>query len=186
MRTARVRVVPYDAAWKSSFEEIKKELLAAVGDLAVGIEHIGSTSVEGLCAKPCIDMDLVIAKDADFSAVCQGLSSIGYFHEGDLGIAGREAFGYEGKAHLMKHHLYVCRQGCAELRRHLAFRDFLRKSPSAVREYGAVKMEGARFFPNDIDRYIEYKAPFIESVYAILDAADIRCEEENGDLLEEI
>ena len=56
MRTTKVMVVPYDKAWKSAFEEIKSEIEAAIGDLIVGIEHVGSTSVEGLSAKPCIDM----------------------------------------------------------------------------------------------------------------------------------
>ena len=60
MRTPRVVVVPYDAAWKDAFEKIKGEIECALGDLAIGIEHVGSTSVEGLCAKPCIDIDVII------------------------------------------------------------------------------------------------------------------------------
>ena len=60
MRTKKVIVVPYDKAWKSAFEEIKREIELVIGDLIIGIEHVGSTSVEGLSAKPIIDIDVVI------------------------------------------------------------------------------------------------------------------------------
>lgn len=60
MRTKRVVVESYDKTWTSAFEEIKKEIESAVGDLIIGIEHVGSTSVEGLSAKPIIDIDIII------------------------------------------------------------------------------------------------------------------------------
>ena len=165
MKTARVMVVPYDPAWKSDFEAIKKEIEAAVGDLIIGIEHVGSTSVEGLSAKPCIDIDVVI-KDYDvFDAVARKLEAIGYVHEGNLGIADREAFRYSDKPHLQKHHLYVCPQHSKELHRHVTFRDFLKSNPAAVKRYGEVKETAAQLFFDDIDRYIEYKSPCIEELY---------------------
>ena len=86
MRTARVVIMPYDTAWKSAFEEIKKEIESAVGALIVGIEHVGSTSVEGLSAKPCIDIDVIIKDYSVFDSVVKKLETIGYIHEGDLGI----------------------------------------------------------------------------------------------------
>ena len=165
MRTAKVIVLPYDEAWKFEFEKIKNEILFAVGDLAVGIEHVGSTSVEGLAAKPCIDIDLVIKDYSVFPTVVKRLADIGYIHEGDLGIKDREAFKYSDKPHLYKHHLYVCPEYSRELLRHIAFRDFLRKNPEAAKEYARVKREGAKLFPNDIDKYIEHKAPCIERIY---------------------
>ena len=60
MRTRKVVVLPYNAAWQSAFEKIKGEIEVAIGDLIIGIEHVGSTSVEGISAKPCIDIDVVI------------------------------------------------------------------------------------------------------------------------------
>ena len=86
MRTSKVVVLPYDSCWKADFEKIKSEIETAVGDLIVGIEHVGSTSVEGLSAKPCIDIDVIIKDYSMFSAVVFKLAEIGYFHEGDLGI----------------------------------------------------------------------------------------------------
>ena len=93
------------------------------------------------------------------------LGSIGYRHEGNLGIEGREAFKYDGKEHLQPHHLYVCPEDSAELKRHIAFRDYLRTHPEAVREYSQVKEKGAALYPHDIEKYIEHKSPFIEKVY---------------------
>ncbi len=165
MRTAKVVVLPYRAAWAGEFEAIRAELFCALGELVLGIEHVGSTAVEGMSAKPCIDIDIIIKDYTVFDAVVERLASIGYVHEGDLGIKGREAFCYTDKPHLQRHHLYVCPQGSAELHRHVTFRNFLRTHPEAVKEYSRVKEEGARLFPNDIDGYIAYKSPCIAKLY---------------------
>ena len=165
MRTARVKVLPYDESWKTAFEEIKREIENALGDLIVGIENVGSTSVEGLSAKPCIDLDVVIKDYGVFDAVVGKLESIGYIHEGNLGIQDREAFKYSDKPHLMQHHLYVCPQYSEELHRHITFRDFLRSNPEAAKKYGMTKEMAAQLFPDDIDKYIEYKTPCIQELY---------------------
>lgn len=165
METVNVIVTPYDPGWRSDFECIRLELEPVLGELIIGIEHVGSTSVEGLSAKPCIDLDVVIEDETALDRVIHALGKIGYTHEGDLGIPGREAFKYTGKSHLQKHHLYVCPKNSPELHRHITFRDYLRCNPDAVRRYSAVKEEGARLFPNDIDGYIAHKAPCIAALY---------------------
>ena len=165
MKRKRVIVVPYDKNWKSAFEEIRKEIENAIGDLIIGIEHIGSTAVDGLAAKPCIDIDVIIKDYSVFNTVVRKLEAIGYIHEGDLGIKGREAFKYTNKEHLQQHHLYVCPRDSIELHCHIAFRDFLRSNPEAVRKYGAIKEKAAQLFPTDIDQYIAYKTPCIEELY---------------------
>ena len=167
MRAKRVVVLPYDEAWKSAFEEIKREIEAVIGDKILGIEHVGSTSVQGMSAKPCIDMDVIIQDYSVFDEVVERLKSLGYSHEGNLGIKDREAFKYADKPHLLKHHLYVCPQHSEELHRHITFRDFLRSNPEAVQKYSAVKEKAAALFPNDIDQYIEYKSPCIEVLYSM-------------------
>ena len=165
MKTRKVVVMPYDRAWKSAFEDIKAEIENALGDLAIAIEHVGSTSVEGMSAKPCIDLDVVIEDYSVFDKVVAKLATIGYIHEGDLGIKDREAFKYSDKPRLMLHHLYVCPKNSAELRRHVAFRDYLRSDPEAVKKYSAVKEKAAEMFSDDIDGYIRYKSPCIEDLY---------------------
>ena len=167
MRTTKVIVLPYDKGWKSAFEAIKQEIAWVIGDLIMGIEHVGSTSVEGLSAKPCIDLDVIIRDYTVFDEVVQKLESIGYIHEGNLGIEDREAFRYTNKPHLLTHHLYVCPQYSQELHRHITFRDFLRNNPEAAKQYGQVKEEAAQLFPDDIDRYIEYKSLCIAQLYAL-------------------
>ena len=165
MSAKSVIVVPYDEAWKSAFEEIKKEIKGAIGELIIGIEHVGSTSVEGLSAKPCIDIDVIIKDYSIFNDVVNKLETIGYIHKGNLGIKDREAFKYVDKPHLQKHHLYVCPQYSEELHRHITFRDFLRNNPELAKKYGSVKETAAQLFPDDIDKYIEYKSPCIEELY---------------------
>ena len=166
MVTKHVVVLPYDEQWKQDFLRIKAELTNALGQLTIGIEHVGSTSVRGLSAKPIIDIDVIIKDYTVLKDVAAALMKIGYQHEGDLGIVGREAFKYNGKEHLQEHHLYVCPEDSPELKRHIAFRDYLRTHPDAVREYSHIKEEGAKRYPNDIERYIEHKSPFIEKIYA--------------------
>lgn len=167
MRTRKVVVLPYDEAWESDFEKIKAEIESAVGDLIIGIEHVGSTSVEGMSAKPCIDVDVVIKDESVLAAVIHRLALVGYIHEGDLGIKGREAFKYTSKPHLKTHHLYVCPQDSEELRRHITFRDFLRTHPDAVKKYSKAKEDAAKLFPDDIDGYIKYKSPCIAELYSL-------------------
>lgn len=165
MATKRVIVESYNKDWKRDFEDIKSELMAVLEGKVISVEHVGSTSVEGLSAKPIIDIDVVIEDETAFTAVKDAMESIGYYHEGDLGIPGREAFKYEGKEHLRKHHLYVCTKDATELKKHITFRDHLRSHPEAVSGYSKVKEEGAKLYPEDIDSYINYKAPFIEGIY---------------------
>ena len=92
--------------------------------------------------------------------------------EGNLGIEGREAFCYTGKPHLQLHHLYVCPADSEELRRHITFREFLRQNPDAVKWYSSVKEQAAQRFPDDIERYLEYKSPCIAELYRICGLED--------------
>lgn len=160
-----VIVLPYDPQWKADFEAIRQPLADALGDLALTIQHVGSTAVEGLCAKPIIDIDVLLCRADAFAAAAARLAAIGYRHVGDQGVRDREVFKYADKPHLRKHHLYLCPPQSAEYRRHIAFRDYLRTHPAAALEYGSVKLEGARRFPHDMEGYIAFKAPVVHKIY---------------------
>ena len=86
MTKKHVVVEPYNIIWKQDFQNIKAEIEDALGDLALSIEHVGSTSVEGLSAKPIIDIDVVIEDRLILDDVILALKKIGYTHEGDQGI----------------------------------------------------------------------------------------------------
>lgn len=164
MTTRNIIVLPYDEKWTQAFLDIKSDLDTALGDLAISIEHVGSTSVPGLAAKPIIDIDVVVRK-TNLELAIKALATIGYEHEGNGGIEGREMFKYSGKEHLMDHHLYVCPEDSRELKRHVLFRDYLRSHPDAVQAYSQIKKEAAELYPHDIDNYINHKGVVIEKIY---------------------
>ena len=164
MRTKNVVVEKWNPKWKDEFERIADSLGEDVIYNSIKIEHVGSTSVEGLSAKPIIDLDIVIENDK-FEIIKRLLKDKGYEHEGDLGIEGREAFSYSGKEELMTHHLYVCPKDSKELFKHITFRDFLRNNSALASEYSRVKEQAAVLYPDDIDKYMEFKSEIIEKIY---------------------
>ena len=164
MRTKRVVVEKWNPQWKYEYEKIVASLGKDIIYNSIKIEHVGSTSVEGLSAKPIIDLDIVIEND-NFEIIKRLLNDKGYKHEGDLGIEGREAFSYSGKEELMTHHLYVCPKDSKELFKHITFRDFLKNNPALASEYSKVKEQAAVLYPDDIDKYMEFKSEIIEKIY---------------------
>jgi GrpB-like predicted nucleotidyltransferase (UPF0157 family) len=157
-----IEVCEYDPAWTEKFEELKRRIWPFISDHADRIEHIGSTAVEGLSAKPVIDLDIVIKSENSLPGVIEGLAKLGYRHRGDLGIEGREAFKCEGSD--FKHHLYVCLEGCLAFRNHITLRDHLRKNAFDRNRYSDVKKELAAKFSEDVDSYVEGKTEFILSI----------------------
>jgi GrpB-like predicted nucleotidyltransferase (UPF0157 family) len=157
-----VVISDYDPLWPEQFEQIRATIAAVLGDVAVAIEHVGSTAVPGLAAKPIIDINVAVASDVDIPKAIQLLSSIGYVHEGDLGIRGREAF--KAPVGTFPHHLYVCTRDAEPFRRMLMLRDRLRADPPSAQEYGKIKKELARRFRDDRRGYTEAKSEFIERV----------------------
>ena len=155
-------VVDYDPEWPKQFERLRAPIAAALGDLAQAIEHVGSTSVPGLAAKPVIDIDVLLAATGGLPASIARLAPLGYEHEGDLGIAGREAFRHAPA--LPVHHLYVCDPDCAEYRRHIAFRDYLRRHRDEADAYGALKRRLAEKYRNDRAGYGAAKDAFVHDI----------------------
>jgi GrpB-like predicted nucleotidyltransferase (UPF0157 family) len=158
---SKIVVENYNPEWKTWFEALKNQIWPAFQECADSIEHIGSTSVPGLAAKPIIDMDIVVDDIKQLNHVIRQLESIGYKHGGNLGIEGREAF--RTPASPIKHNLYACTKNCVALKNHLFLRDHLRTNPKARDEYGNLKH---RLAANalSIDEYIEGKTAFIIDV----------------------
>lgn len=165
MRTKDVTVLPYTPQWAEAFLTLRDALWEALEGVALAIEHVGSTSVPGMWAKPILDVDVVLPDSTSLPEAIYRLQQLGYLYEGDLGIAGREAFSYVALPRFMAHHLYVCPQDSPELHRHLTFRDHLRSHSDARERYSEVKREAAQLFPRDIDRYMQYKSGVIAQLY---------------------
>ncbi len=160
----KITVLNYDPTWPACFEQLRANIWPTISDLATAIEHVGSTSVPGLPAKPIIDMTIVIPSESQMPVLIDRLASIGYPHRGDQGVPGREAFARpEGSP---AHNLYACVEGTLGLRNHLTIRDHLRCTPSAVQAYGDLKKQLAAQFPHDIDTYVDGKTELILKVLA--------------------
>ena len=169
-KTRTIQVIDYDPQWAIAFNELKQVLWNKLDCLVQNIEHVGSTSIPGLAAKPIIDIDIIIESDRVLPTVISYLQELGYLYEGDLGIKGREAFArksnnvpYDGTGKIWQnHHLYVCPQDSEALVRHLTFRDYLRSHSEERMAYGELKRQLAQKFPYDLDAYLEGKSPFVE------------------------
>lgn len=161
---ATIIVVEYDPSWPENFEQLRDTIWPSIRDLAASIEHVGSTSVEGLAAKPVIDMTIVLPTASRMEPAIDRLAALGYRHRGDLGVPGREAFARPDGT--PAHHLYACVEGNLGLRNPMAVGDYLRRNRSAAREYGALKRQLAARFPDDVDGYVEGKTDFILAILA--------------------
>lgn len=153
--TDPIVVVDYDPGWPREFERLRDRAARTLGDVLERIEHVGSTAVPGLAAKPVIDLDVVVRTTSDVPIAITRLALIGYTHEGDKGITGREAFLWPPGE--QRHHLYLCVEGSDALRNHLAFRDYLRSHPEAAQRYAEAKRSAAARFPDDREGYAEAK-----------------------------
>ena len=156
-----VVIEDYDPRWPTQFETLRSRLANSLNGLAITIEHVGSTSVPGLAAKPIIDIDVLLKSAADLPHAITALASMGYRHRGDLGIPGREAF--RAPAGDFPHHLYVCLTD-TEYRRHITFRDHLRTNPEEANAYAALKRELALKFGEDREGYNNAKREFVERI----------------------
>jgi GrpB-like predicted nucleotidyltransferase (UPF0157 family) len=154
----------YDPAWPQSFAQIDTYLRQHI-DGFLRVEHVGSTSVPGMTAKPIIDIDIVVPV-GQMSRMIEQLLGAGYAHRGDLGIAGREAFDTNSElvAALPHHHLYACEEGAFELRKHVSFRDYLRAHPDEANRLSQIKVRLA--FDEGLSRakYIEAKEPHVTPI----------------------
>jgi GrpB-like predicted nucleotidyltransferase (UPF0157 family) len=154
-----VEVVPYNNAWKQWFNELREPIWAKINDIAVELVHVGSTSIEGMSAKPVIDMDIVIDDWSKFQSIVNQLNILGYMHVGNLGINEREAFKLvKGAKH--SHNLYVCHRDSVAYRNHVLLRKRLLENPEDFRRYIDLKIRLADA-AIDVDEYCRLKTNLI-------------------------
>ena len=162
-----VLIENYDPRWPAVFAALRAKLAATLGDLAAAIEHVGSTAVPGLAAKPILDIDVLLPSAEDLPLAIERLAQLGYRHQGDLGISGREAF--TTPSGVTPHHLYVCRPDSPAFRRHILFRDYLRTHPDDAQAYADLKRRLATRFLGDRAAYTEGKSEFVSAILERVD-----------------
>jgi GrpB-like predicted nucleotidyltransferase (UPF0157 family) len=160
--TAPIVIAEYDPVWSERFDLLRSRIAPALGPLAAAIEHVGSTAVAGLAAKPIIDIDVLLRGRDDLGAAIKELHWLGYRHRGDLGIPGRESF--RAPPDDFPHHLYLCLPQYHEFDRHIAFRDYLRTHPDDVVAYGRLKRQLAAQHRASREAYTQAKSAFVEFI----------------------
>jgi GrpB-like predicted nucleotidyltransferase (UPF0157 family) len=153
-------VVDYDDEWPALFESIRGRIAPALEDLGALVEHVGSTAVPGLAAKPIVDIDVVVRDATDMNASSQRLEELGYVAQGDLGVSGREAFAPPSSGPY--HHLYVVVEGNDAHRNHVDLRDYLRRYPNEAKRYADRKRAVAHLLVTDRATYTDAKSALIE------------------------
>jgi GrpB-like predicted nucleotidyltransferase (UPF0157 family) len=159
-RDPAVRIVDYDPAWPEEAERELARVAEALGETVVRLDHVGSTSVPGLAAKPIVDLQVSVAALQPQAAYVEPLEAIGYLF---VPFATSPEYHFFGKPaeRPRTHHLHVCLAGSHEELRHLAVRDYLRADREEAARYEAVKRESARLHPEDRVAYMEGKDAFV-------------------------
>lgn len=159
-----VEVVAYREEWPEQFARVAGTLARAlIGVRSARVEHVGSTAVPGLAAKPILDIDVIVDRSERQAAIV-ALEALRYVHRGDLGVAGREAF--RAPDDEPRRHVYVCDAGSLNVRNHLAVRDVLRRRDDLRDEYAAVKLALAADPSMDMDTYLARKSDVLQRVLA--------------------
>jgi GrpB-like predicted nucleotidyltransferase (UPF0157 family) len=162
-----VVIVDWRAAWAERFAEQRERLLAHFAPGEAVVEHVGSTAVPGLAAKPIVDMMLGVRRLADVERRIPALEADGweYVPEHEAVLPERRFFA-RPSPRPRTHHLHAVELASAFWRDHLAFRDHLRAHPEVARAYAALKRELAARFGRDREGYTEAKAAFIRGALA--------------------
>jgi GrpB-like predicted nucleotidyltransferase (UPF0157 family) len=156
-----IKIVEYHPRWPILYTEERARVVAQLGDMVESIEHIGSTSVPGLSAKPIIDILVTVARLGPADPYIERLGSLGYTFLPVLGNADRYAFG-KGSPHT--HHIHIVEHSGEEHIRPLAFRDYLRTHVEAAQQYDKLKRMLADRFQHDRQAYNQAKTDFIRSI----------------------
>jgi GrpB-like predicted nucleotidyltransferase (UPF0157 family) len=163
---------PYNPEWETEFESLKRLLLSALEGYDLEIQHVGSTAIPGLTAKPILDIDIIIDSKPLFGKIAAKLEGLGYINKGEQGILGRFAFRQASNLTpktssartWQAHHLYICFSDSLALKNHLLFREALRKDKELSERYGQLKVALMADPGMTKEAYTRRKTDFILSV----------------------
>ncbi len=161
VREGEVRLVEHDPAWAGCFRRERLRLRRALGPRLLAVEHIGSTAVPGLPAKPIIDLAIRVRRFRNLPSLIHLLAALGYRHQGEHGLPGRQFF---VRGDPVTHHLHVVAARSPHWAVWLALRDRLRADPAARARYAAGKRRLARRFAHRRADYTRGKTPLVQAL----------------------
>lgn len=165
-----ITVVPHSTHWQHQFRDVAAALRRGLLEVpSARVEHVGSTAVPGLAAKPILDIDVIVSEE-DVAAGLVALTALGYRSRGDLGVSDRIAF--HAPDDDPQRHVYLCTVGTLHVRNHLAVRSVLRARADLRDEYGAVKLSLAADPAIDMATYIARKSAVLQKVLAASDLTE--------------
>ena len=161
LEKGKVKLAEFDKNWVVEFENEKNAIQRAITSYKIGIEHVGSTSIEFLCAKPIIDILIGIEHFNDGFECIHDLEAIGYESKGENGVQGRHFF---AKGNPRTHHIHMVEINSDFWKEHLLFRDYLRNDSEVRIRYSELKKELALQYENDREKYTSSKSEFIQGI----------------------
>ena len=160
----KVKVVKHNPEWQNLFKEESQSIIKTLKENIVAIHHIGSTAIPGIYAKPIIDLlvevnqiDLIDRRNRD-------MERLGYQAMGEFGIADRRYFRKDDASGTRTHHVHIFEINSPQIKRHLAFRDYMIAHPAEAEQYSDLKRKLAKQFPEDIESYMDGKDEFIKNI----------------------
>ena len=161
LESGAVRLVEYDARWPALFAAERERIGGQCGGLALRLEHVGGTSIPGMCSKPVLDIAAGHPRAAPLEAYVAALQRAGYEHRGERGVPGRQFF-CRGEPRAF--HLHLVEEGGPLWREYLAFRDYLRAHAEAAGRFARLKRDLAARFSRDREAYMEAKSSHVQEV----------------------
>jgi GrpB-like predicted nucleotidyltransferase (UPF0157 family) len=161
-RATHQHISAYDPEWPSRFAEEQQRLAPIFGSKLLALDHVGSTAVPGLSAKPEIDILIELVDDADIDGYTASLIGLGYRRSSDLSQG--HHFFKKDVGGVRTHKLHVVTRGHFQISRMLLFRDHLRNAPKARQDYQSLKLKLERENTQGIGEYLKAKAPFIDKM----------------------
>jgi len=157
-----VRLAAYTPAWAVAYADERDRIRSALGEQLLGIQHVGSTAIPGISAKPIIDIAVAVQDLRSADEFAPDMARIGYDDAGDGGVPGQRIFGRGPR--VRTHLVHVVVAGGPDWRNYLTFRNALLNDPELAREYDSVKRALAEKFPEDRRSYTSAKGEFIGRV----------------------